>query len=572
MIDFLKLFYTGTFKVEKEISKAIIKQVILQYKKIFIYAFIFSFIINALTLISPIYSLQILDRVVSSGSIETLIMLSIIAAAAFICLGLLSAVRSFIFAKLGENLDNDLSKKIVNASISIACVQKTISGSQMLRDFTVVKGFLTGPTIHTLFDAPWTILFIGVIYFIHPTAGHITLSAAIILLIMAYLNEALTKNDLNSANENSVKSFNQIELAARNAEVIEAMGMKQDIINNWNIINQASLNLQAKAATNAIIISSASKIIRLFIQMIIMGVGGYLVLKREITGGGIIACSILAGKALAPFDAGIATWKSVISARKSYQRLNIALEKAPQREEGIELPAPKGALSIEKLFYAPPGSTKPILKGINCEIKPGEIIGIIGPSGAGKTTFAKLITGIYKSSSGNVRLDGADIYKWNRSNIGKHIGYLPQDTELFNGMVKTNIARMQENADSEVIIKAAQLANAHEMILKLENGYETEIGLQGSQLSAGQIQRIGLARAFYNDPKVLILDEPNSHLDQEGEIALIKSINYAKSNRITTIIIAHRPSVLKYVDKIMVLKDGIISLFDTRNEVFKKLQ
>ena len=560
--------YMLKFNIKKQTT--IVKQAILDCKRAFIFAFIFSFAINLMTLAMPIYSLQILDRVISSGSTETLLALSLIITIIFICLGCLTAIRSFVFTQISKKLDSNLAPKIFRSSISISCIQKSSIGSQMLRDFSVVKGFFTGQIIHTLFDAPWAIVFIAVIFFIHPINGFIVLSAALILLVMAFLNELVTKNKLNSANEASVESFGKAELATRNAETIEAMGMKRNILKDWQNSNNSSVDLQVQANNKSVAISSITKSLRLFIQMVIMGVGAMLVLKRQMTGGGIIATSILAGKALAPFEAGIATWKSLISARKCYNRLKISLENTPERETGMPLPEPNGDIIAEKLFFAHPGSKEPIIKGINFKINAGEIIGIIGPSGAGKTTLAKLLTGIHKPSSGVVRLDNADIYKWNRDNLGKHIGYLSQDIELFSGSIKKNIARLDEEPLPEDIIKASQLANAHELILTMPNAYETEIGLAGSSLSAGQKQRIALARAFYGKPKLIILDEPNSHLDQAGEVSLAKALLHAKENKITTIIIGHRPSVLSNVDKIMVIQAGTIQIFDDRDTVIQK--
>ena len=550
----------------------ILKTAILKYRKVFFYAFIFSFTINLLTLAMSVYSLQIYDRVLSSSSIETLIMLSIIVGIALIFSGFFSMVRNFVFSKISQDLDNDLSKDLLSKSVTAASLANNIQPTQMLRDFSVVKNFISGHTMHTLFDAPWAILFIIGTFFVHYINGLVVLGAAIVLLFLAFCNEILLKKDSQKANELSLKNLNYVETISRNAEVIESMGMKRDLILHWDKLQKDTLALENKVNEKSNFISSITKTIRLFIQMAMMGIGAYLVIQRQMSSGGIMATSILSGKALAPFETGIATWKSVLTFRKSYSRLEAFLENTVSFETNTLLPEPKGAFSVEKVFFSPNQTAKPIIKGISFEIEQGESIAIIGPSGAGKTTLAKLLVGIYKPTSGNVRLDGADIFRWDKTHLGKFVGYLPQDIELFKGHVKTNIARMQEEFDENEVLKAAQIVNANDMILRLPNGYETEVGVGGNHLSSGQSQLIGLARAFYGNPKIVILDEPNSHLDNFGEQCFLNTIGYAKQNNITTIIIAHRTSILSIVDKILILQDGMVKLFDTREKVITQLQ
>jgi PrtD family type I secretion system ABC transporter len=551
---------------------SLLKQTFLKYKKIFVYALWFSFIINLLTLAMPIYSLQILDRVISSSSLETLLMLTVIVIITLVFLGFFNIIRSFVFFQISKNLDDDLASKILKDSISIYSNHKNISPTQLSRDFASLKNFISSQIMHTIFDAPWAIIFIISIFFVHYINGLVVLLAAIILMFLAYLNDYSIKDDIKKANEANVKSLRYIEFSSRNAEVIEAMGMKNNLLKHWQNIMDSSNNLQQKVNEKTTLISSITKSIRMIIQILMMGIGAYLVINRQMSGGGIIATSILAGKALAPFDAGISIWKNYVNAKKSYDRIDKFLETVENSDliEGTLLPEPKGNIKVEKLVFSPKNSQKPILKGLSFEINQGEIIGIIGPSGAGKTTLAKLLIGIYKPSSGTVRLDNAEVYRWDKEDLGRFVGYIPQDIELFEGTIKNNIARMNEETDDQKILKAAKIVDADSLILHLEKGYETQVGESGTCLSLGQAQRIGLARAFYGDPRIIILDEPNSHLDIQGEKAFAKAIEYARMQKITMIIIAHRTSVLANVDKIMVLQDGIINSFDERDKVIKQ--
>jgi len=533
-----------------------------------------SLVSNLMMLALPIYSLQVLDRVISSGSTDTLLMLTLVTTSALICLSLVQSARSFILVRMGEWLDKKLSPAMFAHSIESSVLQaglSTGSGSQHLRDLGVIKNFLSGPTLAALLDAPWSIIFIIILFMIHPINGLIAILGGIILFIMAYLNEKMTKSLLDESGEHVVKAMSQAEVITRNSEAVESMGMLKNIVKKWEVTSAKGMALQSLASDRSAIISGASRFIRLLLQVAITGVGGYLVLENKITVGGIIAGSIIVGRALAPFENSIASWKGFISARKSYSRLRDSLIKFPAREETMKLPKPAGNLVVENVYFKPPGSDKPTIRGINFELKPGELLGIVGPSAAGKSTMAKMITGVWKPAAGIVRLDGADVYIWNREDFGKHVGYLPQDVELFPGTIKENIARMDDNADPENVVKAAKTATAHEMILSLPKGYDTDIGISGAALSAGQRQRVGLARAFYGDVKLVVLDEPNANLDGEGEAALVSTLKHAKANKITTIIISHRPSLMAEVDKMLVVREGVAVAFGDREEVMQKL-
>lgn len=546
-------------------------------KKAFIITFCFAFAVNLLMLVTPLYSLQVLDRVLSSRNKYTLLMLTLIMLVIYIALTFIQIARSFTLIKIGEWLDKKLSPILFSNSISMAAVRPTAGGSQNLRDLATLKGFLTSAGINTLFDAPWAIIYIIVVFIIHPYLGYLTVVGAILLLIFAILNAYATNDKLSKASEVNIKALNQAEIVTRNAEVIEAMGMSASVVKNWHKYNTSTLNLQTEASYRNGIISNTSKFVRMFLQVLVTAIGGYLVIStEEMTAGGMIASSIIVGRALAPLDAAIEVWKQITSARKSYERLKTTFTHSINRDIGMALPTPEGRISVENVFFAPPllNSQTPgkyTLKGISFALDAGDILGVIGPSAAGKSSLAKLLVGVWKPLNGNVRLDGADVYSWEREDFGKHIGYLPQGIELFHGSIKDNIARMVEDADPALIVEAAKIAGVHDMILRLSNGYETEIGVGGSSLSAGQRQRIGLARAFYGNPKFIVLDEPNANLDELGERALVDAVRIAKERKITTIIISHRPSILSSVDKILIMQDGTVAAFGSRDEIMSRL-
>lgn len=548
----------------QDLDDNLLKQALTLCKRAFFYNFIFSFFINILMLSTSIYSLQVLDRVLSSGSVETLMMLSLIMIVVYVILAFLQVVRSFVFTQISNWLDSKLSSPLLEAAISFGNYN---SGSQNVRDLATIKSFITGHPITHLFDAPWAILYFIVIFFIHWINGFIVVLGAAILFILAFLNEKLTKKQVEKVNETNIISMKNVESIARNSEVIKAMGMKGNITHSWQKINQKLVKYTTHLQIRSNLISHITKSIRLLIQMVVMGVGAVLVIKGKMSAGGIIATSILSGKALAPFDNAVNIYKALINSKKSYERLSKSLEGLEQIEEKIELPEVKGELILEKLVYKLPDSDQLIVKGVNIKIMPGEIIGIIGPSGSGKTSLSRLIVGVIKATKGTVRIDGADIKNQDSEKSGKYIGYLPQDIELFDDTIKANIARMDSKAESENVIQASKFANIHDLVLKLPKGYESK----ANSLSAGQRQRVALARSFYGKPKVVVLDEPNSNLDTEGEIALLKTIGNAKKAKITTLIISHKPQILNNVDKILVLSNGEAKIFDDAQKVIKKL-
>ena len=550
-------------------QQQIIKLSLDSCKKAFWFCLIFSFFISIFTLASSIYSMQVLDRVLSSNSFETLLYLTIIVLVFLIFLGILTQIRSTIFLHVSNWLDEKLSSVLFNSSIEAQGSNKNIS-SQNMRDLQTIKGFISGPNLATLFDAPFAVIYLIMIFFIHFINGFITLIGGLIMLKMAYINEKSTKELIDKTNQMQVEVMKDFEIISSNSEVINAMGMKANVRENWQAGNDELRKASTDLTTLSNKISSITKTLRMALQTITMASSAILVMYNKMSSGGIIATSILAGKALAPFDNAIGLWKSLKTAKSSYFRLNESLKYYVEEKGKIELPIPRGEIIVDKLIYKLEKSDRLLIKGISFKINHGEVIGIIGPTGSGKTTLARLLVGVLKPNSGIVKIDGANLFDQDLEKIGKHIGYLPQDVELFKGLVKHNIARMDKNAKDEEIIKASQFCDVHEIILSLSQGYETLIEKDASNLSAGQKQRIALARAYFGDVKFVVLDEPNSNLDSEGETALNNAILRAKENKITTIIITHRTSVISICDKVMILRDGEIKSFDSIDKILGK--
>jgi len=550
-------------------QQQIIKLSLDSCKKAFWFCLIFSFFISIFTLASSIYSMQVLDRVLSSNSFETLLYLTIIVLVFLIFLGILTQIRSTIFLHVSNWLDEKLSSVLFNSSIEAQGSNKNIS-SQNMRDLQTLKSFISGPNLATLFDAPFAVIYLIMIFFIHFINGFITLIGGLIMLKMAYINEKSTKELIDKTNQMQVEVMKDFEIISSNSEVINAMGMKANVRENWQAGNDELRKASTDLTTLSNKISSITKTLRMALQTITMASSAILVMYNKMSSGGIIATSILAGKALAPFDNAIGLWKSLKTAKSSYFRLNESLKYYVEEKGKIELPIPRGEIIVDKLIYKLEKSDRLLIKGISFKINHGEVIGIIGPTGSGKTTLARLLVGVLKPNSGIVKIDGANLFDQDLEKIGKHIGYLPQDVELFKGLVKHNIARMDKNAKDEEIIKASQFCDIHEIILSLSQGYETLIEKDASNLSAGQKQRIALARAYFGDVKFVVLDEPNSNLDSEGETALNNAILRAKENKITTIIITHRTSVISICDKVMILRDGEIKSFDSVDKILGK--
>jgi len=438
-----------------------------------------------------------------------------------------------------------------------------------LKDMGVIRTFLTGTGIFAIFDAPWFPIYMLILYYMHPVLFGVALFGAVVMLILAILNEKVSREPLKEANKYGRDASRYVDISLRNRDVINSMGMFKGVLKNWQKYNSQSIGYQTLASKKAGLVTNMSKFTRQFLQSIMLGVGAYLVLKNEATGGIMIAGCIIAGRALAPIDLAIAGWKGFVEARQAYNRLSEFMDNInATKAEQMDLPDPQGRIVFENVFFNI--GQRSVIKAMSFVLQPGETLGIIGPSAAGKSTIARLMVGVYKPTVGTVRLDGADISQWQKDKIGQHIGYLPQDIELFPGTVAENIARLQE-VDSQKVIQAAMIAGCHEMILRLPNGYDTDIGEAGTMLSGGQRQRIGIARAFYGLPKLVVMDEPNSNLDTEGEQALLNAILIAKKAKLTTVVISHKLNILSIVDKILLITDGTVKLYGTRDEVLKQL-
>lgn len=530
----------------------------------------FSFFINLLMLTGPLYMLQVYDRVLTSGSQYTLIMLTVVAVGMILTSALLELVRSRILVRIGSRLDGFLSEKLFAGLLRQRLRKADEAEAQPLRDLENLRGFLTGNGLISFFDAPWTPLFLAIVFLLHPLLGLVALSGAIILFALALISELATRTPLQEASRDSAAAHGFTESTLRNAEVIEAMGMLPALQQRWQQRHQAALAAQAKASDRGGLLTAAAKFVRPVLQVAILGTGAYLALQQIITPGVMIAASIIMGRALAPVEGAIGQWRGFVLARAAHARLKDFTAKDQPPENALPLPRPKGAIAVERLVAAAPGLDKPVLKGISFALEPGESLGIIGPSAAGKSTLARLLIGVWYPSADHVRLDGADIGDWNHVELGPSLGYLPQDVELFDGSVADNIARFGPSQPDK-IVRAAERANVHDMILRLPQGYDTMIGQGGAALSGGQRQRIGLARALYDDPALVVLDEPNANLDGDGEEALRKAVTELKTLGTTLVVIAHRPSVLAGMDKLLILRDGLIDQFGPREEIMPKV-
>ena len=541
-------------------------------KGAFIWAAIFSMVINILQLVPTIYMLQLYDRVVPTGNKSTLVMLSLIMLVLFLTLGALEWVRSQILVRVSSRLETLLNERLFQVSYK----QSLYSGgqrasSQALDDLTSLRQFLTGNGLFAFFDVPWIPVYLALMFAFHPLYGWYAIGIAVLLIIVAIVQEKTTAKMIGEANTMANIGRGLVNKNLRNAEVIESMGMLQDIQKRWVESTRQVLVLQATASSRAGLISGLSKVIRMSSQSLILAVGAYLVIENEITGGLMIAGSVLLGRALAPIDMMIGTWKGFVGARGQYHRLNEMLRQIPADPEKMALPAPEGNFQFETAVVVPPGGKVPVLKGISLTINKGDVVGVIGPSGSGKSTLARALLGIWPTANGKIRLDGADVFTWSRHDLGPYIGYLPQDIELFEGTISENIARFGE-INPEKVVDAAKMADVHDLILRLPEGYDTSIGASGGNLSGGQRQRVGLARALYGNPVIVVLDEPNSNLDEQGEIALGNTINRLKKENATVIIVTHRNNVLAHVDKLLILNDGLLSVYGPKDQVIAHLQ
>jgi ATP-binding cassette subfamily C protein/ATP-binding cassette subfamily C protein EexD len=496
--------------------------------------------------------------------------LTVIAAVALLVLGALEAVRGMVMTRTGTWIDRLLAADALQHSAARIRSAGAGPSAQGLRDLASIRTYLGSPAVFAIFDAPFVPLFIGVIFLIHATLGWIAIGGAIVLFGFALANEFVTRRPVAEANAKSAMAMNEADAALRNADVIEALGMMDALKNRWQAASDQYLGSYMRASDRVSLIGATARVIRLGLQVAMLGVGAWLVTQDALTGGAMIAASIIAGRALAPLEQSINGWKVLVGAQESYRRVKALLQGDAGSEGNITLPQPRGRLSVEGLIFIPPGSTEPILRDISFALEPGSSVGLIGPSAAGKTTLVRHLVGSLIPTRGHVRLDGADLSYWNAADRGRAIGYLPQDVELFAGTVRDNISRLGEATDEQVI-EAARIAGAHEAILALPKGYDTEVDPIRGVLSGGQRQRVALARAVFGRPKLVVLDEPNANLDSDGEQALVQALKELKKLGTTVVMVAHRPSLMSSMDQLLMIRFGSVIAFGDREEILGNL-
>ena len=533
---------------------------------------LFSGMVNLLMLAGPLYMLQVYDRVLSSRSVPTLIALSIFLVGAYAFQGVLDLIRSRVVVRSAAVLDQRLALAVHSAVIRLSVASRHPGdGPQPVRDLDAIRGFLTGAGPIAIVDLPWVPIFLAICFLIHPWLGVASTIGAVTLFTMTLLTERASRAPAKVLAQDAGRRSIMVEAQRRGGETILAMGMGGALAQRWAGVNNRYIAASASLSDVAGGFGSASKVLRLLLQSVILGLGAYLVIRQEMTAGAMVAASIMMGRALAPIETAIANWRAFIGARQAITRLSEALTRAAPKRELTSLPRPERSLEVEHVAMVAPGGQKPVIANVRFGLKAGQAVGIIGPSGAGKTSLVRALVGIWRPAKGCVRLDGAALDHWDPDLLGQHIGFISQTVELFDGTISENIARMNVKPDADAVLRAAKAAGAHELILRLPNGYDTPIGEGGEALSGGQRQRVALARALYGDPFLIVLDEPNSNLDNEGEMALRQAIANLKTRGAIVVLIAHRPSVLAVCDHILVLANGEQKDFGSRDEIMQKM-
>ena len=533
-------------------------------RRYLVFVGVLSFFLNLTLLALPIYMLQLYDRVLTSRSQSTLAMLSVAALFVLLVMGLLEFVRARILVRIGEWFDHSLRRWLVHISM--------VEGrdSQAVRDLDEFRTFLSGPGLMALMDAPWTPVFLFAIFVLHPWLGALATLGGVLLAVLAVVNEVMTRGLIVESNRHAAAAHRFSELAARNAEVIAAMAMSAPLIKRWEVDRAAAITLQTAGSDRAGTFSAIAKFARMGLQMAVLSVGAWLAIQDRLSPGAMIAASIIMSRALSPIEVAIGAWRSVVTARTAYQRVKLFLDDHPVPAARMSLPPPRGALQVEQVTVLLPGREEPVLKGVSFALAKGEVLGITGPSAAGKSTLARVILGIVRPQKGQVRIDGFELDAWNRAELGRASGYLPQDVELFDGRVDENIARFEE-VDAPAVVAAAKVTGSFELIGALPEGFNTRIGIGGAHLSGGQRQRIALARSVYGNPALVVLDEPSSNLDAEGDAALIQAIAKLKQQGTTVVIVTHRPNILLHADKVLVLQNGEATHFGPAAEVLRQI-
>ncbi|NML15002.1 type I secretion system permease/ATPase [Azohydromonas caseinilytica] len=530
----------------------------------------FSFLLSLLLLVPSLYMMQVYDRVLGSRNEMTLLMLTLLAAGLYGIYAALEYSRSAVLQQVSHAIDHKLSSRVFEAAFSDVARSRGGNPSAAMNDLTTLRQFISGTGLILLFDGPFALVFMVAGFMIDFWLGMFLIGACIVLLVLLWWSERRTHGPLQEANRLNARANSYMNNSFRNAEVIQAMGMLPAVQRRWQLMGEQALDLQAETSAAAARIGAVTKFVRILSQSLSLGLGALLVLEGRMSGGMMIAASILLGRALSPLEMLISGWRQIVAARDAHTRLEQLLAVVPPAEPRMPLPAPKGKLSVEQASVAAPGSQTALLRQLSFSAEPGEVLTIIGPSGAGKSTAARLLAGVWAPQVGKVRLDGADLATWPREELAPHIGFLPQDVELFEGTVAENIARLAE-PDSIEVVAAAQAAGIHDMVLRLPQGYDTPVGPGGAALSGGQRQRVGLARALYGRPQLLILDEPNANLDDLGEAALAQALQACKARGATVVVISHRTALLRLTDKLLLLRDGQLAAFGPRDKVMQSL-
>jgi PrtD family type I secretion system ABC transporter len=540
-------------------------------RRAFLSTAIFSGIVNILMLAGPLFMLQVYDRVLGSGSIPTLIALSMIIFVVYCYYGFLEFIRARMLVRVGRRVEETLRTRTFNAVTALAMARTNVTGSQPINDLSTIRQYLAGPGPLAFLDMPWVPVYMLIVFLLHWQLGVASLFAAATIFGIAVASEIVTRGPMAKATAATTKSALMVEEARRNSEALFSLGMRGTLRDRWDQVQQVALDQQTLANDAGGGLSAASRVVRLMVQSGMLALGAYLAILQEISPGTIIAGSIIMSRALAPIEQAVASWQQFLGFRKAFDRLTRTLQAVPKEMPKTQLPRPKGLLEVENLIVQLMGTDKPTLLGLTFKVEPGTGVGVIGPTGAGKSTLAKALIGVLPIAKGTIRLDGATLDQRPIDELGRYIGYLPQDVQLFNGTAAENIARFDPKPEAEKIVSAAKMANIHDLIMRLPQGYDTPLGDSGSRLSAGQRQRLALARALYGDPVLLILDEPNSNLDAEGEAALVSALKQSLDRGAAAVVIAHRPSALAVIDNILVLTEGKQAAFGPRDEILKKV-